>query len=215
VEEGLITVNPWEGMSRRIAKVEPGPDAWAAFTAEERDQIIKSFEASDQLHAQWAKFLFWTGCRPEEAAALRWEHVSADMGEILFCEARPVDVGEVQRTKTGKSTRFPCNGRLMALLRSLSPSVPSRTELLFKGPKGGHFDYKNFQERHWKPLVKELVEDGQVAFYLSQYHCRHTWITLALEHLPPQDVAYLARVSVKVIYEHYVGRSRKIHIPEF
>ena len=56
---------------------------------------------------------------------------------------------------------------------------------------------------------------GQVAFYLSQYHCRHTWITEALNHLSVADVSYLARVSPNVLYRHYAGRSRRILIPEF
>jgi hypothetical protein len=34
-------------------------------------------------------------------------------------------------------------------------------------------------------------------------------------NVTPQDVAYLARTSVDVIYKHYVGRNRKIEIPEF
>jgi hypothetical protein len=59
------------------------------------------------------------------------------------------------------------------------------------------------------------VELGQVAVELSQYHCRHTWIPLALAAgMDISDVSYLARVSVKVIYEHYVGRNRKIEILE-
>ncbi|NEQ31821.1 MAG: hypothetical protein F6K04_12585 [Leptolyngbya sp. SIO4C5] len=74
--------------------------------------------------------------------------------------------------------------------------------------------YQNFQRRHWRPLVLELAEQGRIAFYLSQYHCRHTWITGALASgMSVQDVSYLARVSTAVIYQHYAGRSRQIIVP--
>lgn len=215
VESGLIKTNPWEGLNKQIRRPKPGAEAWAAFTAAERDLIIAAFEQQHPDKVPWVKFLFYTGCRPEEAAALNWGHIAVDFSEILFCEARPVDVGVVQPTKNSRITRFPCNPRLQALLASLYPPGPKAPIWVLPGPQGGNFDYHNFQARIWKPLVTELVAAGEVAQLLSQYHCRHTWITLALDHLPPQDVSYLARVSVKVIYEHYVGRNRKIEIPEF
>jgi hypothetical protein len=56
-----------------------------------------------------------------------------------------------------------------------------------------------------------------IAFYLPQVHCRHTWITAAVDHpqLSIKDVSYLARVSPKVLYDHYAGRTRKPLVPEF
>lgn len=76
--------------------------------------------------------------------------------------------------------------------------------------------YTNFQRRHWRPLVLALAEAGKIAFYLSQYHARHTWITGALANgVPIQDVSYLARVSTAVLYQHYAGRARRPIVPEF
>lgn len=216
VESGHINSNPWAGLQKQIRRPPPGPDSWEAFTAAERDAIIAAFESQKPYYAPWVKFLFYTGCRPEEAAALRWEHIAPDCSEIQFREARPVDVGITKTTKSHKITRFPCNGRLQRLLQSLAPAVPNRGSLVLPAPKGGHFDYQNFQTRTWKPLVKGLVESGAVAVLLSQYHTRHTWITLALSAgMSVNDVSYLARVSVDVIYRHYVGRNRAIAIPEF
>lgn len=215
MESGIIASNPFEGVARHIRPKKPSDKAWAAFTLEERDRIIAEFERTDAFYAPWTKFLFWTGCRPEEAAALQWADISHDCSEVLFKEAFPVDVKIRQTTKTGKTTRFPCNKRLQELLKSLQTQPLNRESYVFTGVEGGSFDYKNYQTRHWKPLVKRLVEEGKVAFYLSQYHARHTWITEALNHLQVADVSYLARVSPKVLYEHYAGRSRKIIIPEF
>lgn len=215
MESDLIKVNPFEGLQRHIRPKRQSDRAWASFTGEERDRIIQEFDVTAPYYAAWVKFLFWTGCRPEEAAALRWEHIATDCSEVMITEAFPVDMKEAQNTKNYLSTRFPCNARLQKLLRELREDGGDRNSFVFRGTKGGRFDYHNFQTRHWKPLIEDLVQRGKVAFYLSQYHTRHTFITLALEHLPVADVSYLARVSTGVLYKHYAGRSRKILIPEF
>lgn len=215
LESDMLTTNPFEGLQRQIRQKRPSDKAWASFTIPERDRIIQEFDVSDPFYAPWVKFLFWTGCRPEEAAALRWEHIATDCTELLFSEAAPVDTRVVQGTKNGKTTRFPCNARLQRLLREIKPPAAARGDRIFQGKIGTTFNYHNFQTRNWKPLVERLVTDGKVAFYLSQYHCRHTWITAALEHLAVADVGYLARVSTAVLYQHYAGRSRHLTIPEF
>ncbi|NET39592.1 MAG: tyrosine-type recombinase/integrase [Cyanothece sp. SIO1E1] len=215
MESGYLPTNPFEGLPRHIRPTRPSEKAWAAFSLQERDRIIQEFEATDSFYASWVKFLFWTGCRPEEAVALKWESIATDFTEILFFEALPTDVKVAQPTKNGKTTRFPCNNRLQNLLRSMQPTPQDRSRYVFLGVEGNRLDYRNFQTRHWKPLVRRLVEQGKIAFYLSQYHCRHTWITEALNHLSVADVSYLARVSATVLYQHYAGRSRRIIIPEF
>ncbi|HEY9646593.1 MAG TPA: site-specific integrase [Chroococcidiopsis sp.] len=215
MESELITANPFLGLPRQIRTKPASDKAWAAFSIEERDRIIEEFDRAAPFYAPWVKFLFWTGCRPEEAAALTWAHIAADGSEILFQDAVPVDTKIRQTTKSRKTTRFPCNRRLQLLLQVLRPSPMNREALVFTGVEGGYFDYKNFQTRHWRPTINGLVEQGAIAFYLSQYHCRHTWITEALNHLSVADVSYLARVSTTVLYEHYAGRSRKILVPEF
>lgn len=215
MESDLLKTNPFEGLQRHIRPKRPSDRAWAAFTTQERDRIIQEFEAADPYYAPWVKFLFYTGCRPEEAAALKWEHIAPDCSEVLICEALPVDMKEAQSTKNYQSTRFPCNSRLQRLLREVRPEPCDRQQYVFPGMEGQRMNYHNFQTRHWKPLVERLVKAGQVAFYLSQYHCRHTWITEGLNHLSVQDVSYLARVSPQVLYRHYAGRSRRVLVPEF
>jgi integrase len=48
------------------------------FTREERDVIIRRFEESNHYsyYAPLVKLLFFTGCRPSEAIALQWKHIS-------------------------------------------------------------------------------------------------------------------------------------------
>lgn len=213
----LIENNPFAGITSQLPKRRRSPLEFAAFTAQERDRIIQEFDAECPWAAPWVKFLFWTGCRPEEAAALRWRHVAGDHTEMFISEAFPVDMKEPQATKNYKSTRFPCNARLQRLLRSQRPQHWSRDGLVFLSPRlGKRFDYHNFQSRHWKPLVMDLCDRGAIAFYLSQYHARHTFITEGLKaDISVPDMAYLCRVSTAVLYKHYVGRTRSIVVPEF
>ncbi|MEO0538371.1 MAG: site-specific integrase [Cyanobacteria bacterium P01_A01_bin.123] len=219
MESELLKTNPFEGVPKHIRIARQSERAWAAFTAVERDRIIQEFDVSDPFYAPWVKFLFWTGCRPEEAAALRWRHVAGDCRELLISEASPVDtrhqVDGPQLTKNGKITRFPCNARLQRLLRSVKPDYVSPNDFVLSGVKGGCFDYHNFQTKHWRPLVQGLVNARSIAFYLPQYNCRHTFITLALGQMEIADVAYLVRTSPTVIYKHYAGKTRHIDIPEF
>ncbi len=214
IDSDLATNNPFEGLTRQFRRKVNTTD-WTGFTATERDTIISTFERECPHYADWVKFLFWTGCRPEEAAALRWQHISPDLTKIRFAEALPSDTKRSQATKTWKSRTFPANERLQSLLRSIRPPNPSPTTLLFSGVKGHAVEYHNFQTRQWKPIVTRLVEEGKLSIYLPQSHCRHTFITLALEHLSVKDVAYLVGNSPDIIYKHYASRSRDLTVPEF
>lgn len=215
-DSDMLQHNPFAGVGRHLKPTRPKDTNWVGFTLEERDRIIAAVDAQSPYYGPWVRFLFWTGCRPEEAAALNWGHVSPDCREILITEALPQGQKEVQSTKNYKSTRFPCGDRLARLLREQRPHDLIRDGWVFPGAAGGPLHYTNFQTRHWRPIVQALAEEGQIAFYLSQYHARHTWITGALAAgVSVQDVSYLARVSTAVIYKHYASRARRPLIPEF
>jgi integrase len=216
-ESDMLAKNPFEGVGRQLRPARPKDTSWASFTPQERDRIIAAIDEQAKYYGPWVRALFWTGARPEELAALQWRHVANDNREILITEALPIGQTEPQATKNYKSTRFPCNDRLIRLLREQRErSDHGRRSWVLPGEKGGRLHYTNFQRRYWRPIVKDLAEKGQIAFYLSQYHARHTWITGALDAgLSVQDVAYLARVSTTVIYKHYASRTRSITVPEF
>lgn len=135
----MLKTNPYKGLQRQIRVKKPSDKAWAAFTIPERDRIIQAFEVENPYYAPWVKFLFYTGCRPEEAAALRWEHVSEDCTEVLFVSAEPYDTRDTQPTKNGKTTRFPCNARLQRLLREIRPEGYTRGDRVFVGKTGDRF----------------------------------------------------------------------------
>lgn len=225
VKSGLTPENPFNGMADDIKKTVRDTSR-ETFSCEERDAIIAAFENNTysskfapiphSYYAPYVKFLFMTGCRPEEVIALQWKHVSADCLRIQFKEAVPSDTGIRGETKTGKTRKFPCNGKLQAFLQSIRPENPSPDELVFPGPRGQIIDSHNFLNRIWKPLVEGLVKAGKVEKYLPQYNIRHTFITLALENgLDAKNVARLVGNTPEIIYKHYAGNKRELFVPEF
>jgi integrase len=160
--------------------------------------------------------MFMTGCRPEEATALKWKHISTDLSRIHFREALPSDTGIRGDTQNRKSRVFPCNASLQKFLRELKPATATPETIVFASPSGKEIDTHNFLNRIWKPVVEALVLAGRVEQYLPQYNIRHTFITLAIEHgLDAKDVARLVGNSAEVVYRHYAGNKRELAVPEF
>lgn len=226
VKSGLITENRFLGMSNDIKKTKRDKSL-APFSAGEREAILEAFEkdtysskfapAPHSYYLSYVKFLFLTGCRPEEVIALQWKHISQDCLRIQFKEAIPSDTGIRGETKTGKARAFPCNPKLQAFLQCIKPENISPNDLVFPALRGKVIDSHNFLNRVWKPVVENLVKDGKVEQYLPQYNIRHTFITLALEtgKLDAKDVARLVGNSPEIIYKHYAGNKRELFVPEF
>jgi integrase len=225
VKSGLASENPFEGMANDIKKVKRDTGR-TPFSAAERDAIIRTFENNiyssptapvpHSYYTNYVKFLFMTGCRPEEAIALKWKHIATDCTKIQFKEALPSDTGILGKTKTGKQRIFPCNVKLKDFLQEIKPDSSSSESFVFQGPRGGVLDSHNFLNRVWKPVVENLVKAGKVEQYLPQYNIRHTFITLALENgLDAKDVARLVGNSPEVVYRHYAGSKRELFVPEF
>lgn len=210
-----LNTNPFSGLSKEIRKTSHIENQWTAFEPHERAAIIDRFTDVNPYFVPWVKFLFWTGCRPSEAAALTWEQIKPDLSAIHFVRAAQPGMF-IQPTKTRKDRFFPVNDRLRFFLLGLRPEPMDRSQILLPGEKGGRMEFHNFQTRHWRPLITEMVEEGLIFRYMGQYHCRHTWITMALEAgMDVNDIAYLSGNSPNIIYRHYASRNRNIKVPEF
>jgi integrase len=214
VGEGYLKTNPLERAAIRTPK-EP-TESPEAFSAEEVPIILGRFATDHPYYLPWVQALFWTGARPEELRALRWEHLSGDGQLLLIKEAWPLDAPKPQATKTRRTTRFPLNDRLIKLFKTHKPHDANRNDWIFVGWEGGPFNFANFGRRQWKPTLEALVNEGKINYYGPQYHARHSAITLMLRAgLPIEDVAYLTRTSRKTIMEHYAARTRKVSVPEY
>ena len=229
MKSSMLSDNPFDGMAAEIkiskASTAKGFKDINPFSLEERDAIIKAI-ATDQFcpaksgfkHSRYApliKFLFSTGCRPSEAVALEWKHVSRDFKMITFEQV-------LIRTKSGMKIReglktqerrkFPCNDSLQTILRDIKPKEAKSDDWVFPSPENKSIDLNNFRNRTWKKVLKGLELE-----YRKLYQTRHTFITHALEvgKLDAKDVARLVGNSPEVIYRHYAGNKRELFVPEF
>lgn len=220
VRSRYIPHNSFEGLDKDFKRKRSGDRR--AFTTEERDHILDAI-ANDTFASRFGRwkhsfylpylqFLFWTGCRLEEANGLRWQNVAQNCEQITFREALPADTRILGDIKTHQMRVFRCNRRLRTLLQRLDRD----DSFVFRSPEGFAIDSHNVLNRTWRPVVEELVDQNKVREYLPLKHCRHTFITLALEAgLDAKDVAALVGNSPEVIYKHYAAKRPNLDVPEF
>jgi integrase len=211
VQSGLIPSNPFQGMgaSITIPKGERGGDEIDPFTPQERAAIIAGFENSQYYrhYAPMVRFLFLTGCRPGEAIALEWGHITD--GFIHFQQASIVGQSNTIKPglKTQSNRKFPINRQLQELL----DGIPRVHTLVFPSPGGKVVNWGNFRNKGWVTVLRETG-----IRFRKPYQTRHSFITEALRRgLSVQDVAKLVGNSPQVIYQHYAGASRDLQVPEF
>jgi integrase len=156
----------------------------------------------------YVKFLALTGFRPEEAIALCWADIKGS--EIVVSKA--YSQGILKVTKTYEARSFPVNSQLAQLLKSL----PKKQNLVFPSVESGHINQHNFNERYWKPIVKQLVASGKVNEYLPTNNLRHSWITRMLRSgLDIATVARLAGNKPDTIMRHYLAaQTRDLILPD-
>jgi integrase len=130
----------------------------AAF--ENKTYCSKRSAVPHSFYLPYVKFLFHTGCRPEEVVALKWKHVEET--QIYFCEAMPTDVRIRKATKTDKPRHFPINPELQKILDSVQLETYHSDAVVFPAPYGKELDAHDFLNRVWKLMVTHLVEADQV-----------------------------------------------------
>lgn len=223
-ESALIESNPFRGMAKKIKVVKDDLHSIDPFTPDERDAIIAAFEKNPvySYYAPFVKFLFMTGCRTGEAIGLKWKHISPDCRTITFCESVSTQLKVRKDCKTHKSRLFPCNTSLQALLLSIKPQLCNPEFLVFPSRRGKEISAKTFLENAWKGrsdrelgIVMQLVTEGKVRRYRTQYNTRHTFISLCLESgVSVVQVAKWVGNSPEIIMKHYAGIIKQVEVPE-
>lgn len=228
VKSGLISENPFMGMANEIkppkSQKNSTDEEIHPFSLSERDVILKAIYENTfcnkhsgfkhSYYAHFVEFLFMTGCRPSEAIALQWKHISSDFKLINF-EQAVIETGRGRVIREGLKTQerrsFPCNDKLQKLLQSIKSEDCNPESSVFPGYSGKLLDTRSFRKNVWQPVLSGLGIE-----YRKPYQTRHTFVTLALEHgLDVKDVARLVGNSPEVIYRHYAGNKRELFVPEF
>jgi integrase len=221
VDSGLISDNPFAKLKiQKPKRKSDDDDDYRAFTLEQRDLIIKAFE-QHRVHSYYAplvKFLFWTGCRLGEAFALTWGDINDDCRKISISKSRNL-YKILKGTKNRKKRVFPAQqgSKLQELLLNLRPENCNPNHLVFVSKTGKCLSSdtaSNFWNEviscyngklyYYPGVVKELVQQGKIPYYLKPYSTRHTFTTWAISSgISPDKVALWIGDEVETVLRHY------------
>ncbi len=141
------------------------------FSLEEVKTIIDTVRA-DYKH--YFTVRFFTGMRTGEVHGLKWKYVDFERRMILVRET--VVDGEETYTKTDSSQRdIQMSQLVFDALKAQEKGTRSLSDFVFCNRTGQPLDYKNVNNRVWKPLLRHLGLKVR-----RPYQCRHTAATLWL-----------------------------------
>jgi integrase len=209
VERGKLPNNPLERL--RFGQGRAKPKEIDPFTAQERDQLLEVIRLGhySAYYYRFIAFLFFTGCRPSEAAALEWSHIATDGRSLIFCQsATRNEQGQIRikpALKSQRQRRIPINDRV----REIIGENEEDSVLVFPAMGGGIINTKNLAARIWYPALEAAGLPRR-----NLYQCRHTFATLAAQAgLSIPDIAKLLGNSPQITLRHYAGASRDLELP--
>ena len=208
VIDGILTRNPIDSLELPSKpKKEPDP-----FTVAEADSIIESLYASLKgslaAYAAYFEFAFYTGMRPGEIAALRWEEIDLEAKTAHVC--RIVVDGKIEeRTKTKSDRTVMLTSRAMNALKMarMVADVRSKQKRMHKNSPyvfpptrtSEYIQQASLTDKFFKPTLKNLGIRGR-----RQYNCRHTYATMCLmAGINPAFIANQLGHSVQMLLSTY------------
>lgn len=173
-----------------------------------KNDTYSRFSGKHRQYFKYVYFCWLTGCRPNEAIALKWENVDLHKNKIKFCEGQVNASGRIikkQGTKTVPVRYFPINNELNALLKS----VPTKTGYVFTNMHG-----KSISQQALNSIWKGLLASLEIK-YRVPYQLRHTMISYhANNDYPIHKLSEVVGNSKKIIKDHYLKLDiERISIP--
>ena len=182
------------------------------FTREEADQIIEwlydNLKWQSKIYACYFEFAFYTGLRPSEIMALRWDEVDISTQSMHIC--RVVANGEVcERTKTNHFRVVLLNNRALCALgkakevardRSSRNIMHPHSRYVFPPAKITEYITANSTtDRYFKTALRKLGLRDR-----PQYNTRHTYATMCLmAGMNPAFIATQLGHSVQMLLSTY------------
>jgi len=192
------------------AVIRKGPDP---FTKDERDLILKDMREHYDIRV-WAYFAwaFFTGMRPEEIIALRWEDVDERSGVARVRRVRTFKGSERMGSKTHAERDVDLVPQALEALRAMRPLTFMKGVEVFERPvwkpgaKGGKpseaapwHDERSQRDVYWKPTLRRLR-----IRYRRAYCTRHTFATVALMGgVRPAYIAAQMGHTTAVLFKDY------------
>lgn len=194
--EGLISAMPDLDMAWP-RPLEPKPNS---FSVAERDVILTAFAKRGPSARALTGLVMLAGLRPSEAAALDWERVNIETGELRI--DRSLVDGNFGPTKTAKAVRSIVVGdQLRKILAECRPERPASGALVCPNRFGGMLDARRWGNRSFTPSLRALKITAR-----GFYCCRHTFISFAVSvrNANIAKVAAYCGTSVVMIEKHYL-----------
>lgn len=194
-----------------------------AFTKQEQLTILEAFQSDRfsprQAHSHYYNyvyFLFNFGCRPSEAVGIQWQDIDFKQQQIIFQRSYSTVTRQEKSIKTHTTRTFPLTGSRLLWLQSIYPDHPVPENLIFPSPTGLPITHPNFLRDLWQPILKTLVDLGEIERYLPPNNTRHTFITQAIASgMEEEDVAHICGNSDRTIRQHYKAKKRQIQVNDF
>jgi integrase len=146
--------NLFRGFNRRFQSTEPKQRP-KPFTIAEIQKILDGFRSSNYYSSyhDFVFFLLGVGCRPGEAAGLRWQCVADDCTTVHFC--RSITRGLESSTKNKKERTIDVSPAIVAMLNARRKATkPKPNDLIFTTLTGLSIDDRNFRRRAWTQVLK-------------------------------------------------------------
>ncbi|PSB57759.1 tyrosine-type recombinase/integrase [Chamaesiphon polymorphus] len=194
---------PWSDCLERMKrKAKSKPQQKIPFTIAEL-QTIRSETQLNSSYSHYTDFIIFLanmGCRPGEAAALRWKHISPDRSNAWIGESISRGHRNTKGTKTGDSRTLLLNSDVRAMLAARFERLqPQPDDLVFTSPLGFAINDNNFCKRVWKPVLSICGIE-----YRPPYNLRHTAESRALSNkADPVALARQAGHSPKTMFATY------------
>lgn len=170
-EDRLIADNP--ARSRKVKNPAKGKQPPKELTEEERKLIKEAIPRLTKCGDRMClALLFYTGMRPEELIALRWEDIDGGIIHVQRAASRVVNEHVVSDTKTENGRR---NIPLLPALAAVLEPVRGSGYLLHD--KAGGLYTHQMQKRMWERIRKE----AGLPKHITQYHLRHNFATMMAE----------------------------------
>lgn len=169
------------------------------------DQMQKVLDRVRKDYQPYLTFRFLTGVRSGEAHGLKWKHVDFGRREILIRET--FQNGRTEYTKTDGSQRQvhmsqPVYDALMSMRPKGYIDDPKSCDdqYVFCTRNGHPIDNTNFNDRVWKPLLRNLGFK-----YRRPYEMRHTCATLwlAAGESPEWIARQLGHTTTEMLFRTY------------
>lgn len=208
VREELVGKNPAELLDApKRNKGEPDP-----LTLDEANKIIAELYSTTHwpstIYAAFFEFAFFTGMRPQEIIALRWDAVDKVKRQVHVCRAIAQGVIK-ERTKTKKNRYVLLNDRALHALefaekyaerrKAGSGSIKDFPYVFPPSKISQHIKQTSDLHKQWGPALERLK-----VRYRPPYNCRHTYATICImSGMNPAFIAQQLGHSVQMLLSTY------------